>query len=83
MGKVEKCSSALDFSIEFPPSEIVDHRMQNYDYFVNLGRLVHGSGVNPKNKLEFDSHVSNADIIEVFGAIGRYKTTDESCIQVP
>jgi hypothetical protein len=27
---------ALDFSIEFPPWEVVDYQVQNYDYFVNV-----------------------------------------------
>lgn len=53
--------------------------MQNYDHFMDM-RHLHGSGVNPKSKLELDPHILKADIIEVFGVAGKYKTTNESCI---
>ena len=55
MGKAKKFSRpkrALDFSIDLPPLEVVDYRVQSYEYFVNV-RLLHGSGVNPKRNLSW------------------------------
>lgn len=85
MDKVEKCSSpkrVMDFSTEFSPWEIIDYRMQHYDYLVDM-RHIHGRGVNPKSKLELDPHILDVNIIEILGAREKHKTTNESCIQKP
>lgn len=79
MVKGDKCSRpkrVLDFFFKLPPWEIVDYILQTYGFFVNV-RHLHGIGIKPNIKLELDPYLSNVDILESFGILRRYMTTNE------